>query len=759
MSTRNVASRIVPLRLSQLRIRRSAAEVGAGAAVVGSAIAAAVIFLQLWRADLRVPFAYSWDANFHAMVVKGVLEHGWHNENPSLGAPFGQELYDFPLSLDNLHLVEVKALGLVASGPAVAMNLFLIVSFPLVALSAYLVLRQFRLSQSVAFVAALLFTLLPRHFSGEGHLFLTSYWNVPLAVYLLIALSTGEPPLFVRRPETHGRLRGYVTPRSLATVLLCVAVGSSSFYYSSFTILLAAAATAIGLLARRDARVLAAGAAVVFVIGASVLANVAPSLAYWHEHGRNPLVAQRAPEESERYALRLTTLLLPVDGHRFGPFAHLTERYRATTPLRGEPVEALGAVAGIGLLWLIGVALAGCVGRPVGDRLTRHSAALAVVAFLVATTGGISALIAYLATPQLRAWARLSLFIAFLSLVAVGGLLDRLRSLLATRRRGGALFAAALAAVLVVGALDETSDDLVPEYRTVEGEYRLDDAFVRQIDRVLPPGSMVYELPYLSFPEGINPGVANYDLVRPYLHASELRWSYGAMRGRPADWASLLAGRPLSVQAAAVAASGFRGIYVDGFGYPDGGAGVVATLRRLLQVEPLVRPTGRMVFFDLRPYRRRLQATYGRAELRALRDATLWPTHAEGERGLSEPEGEPPQTWRWATEGNVVLTVVNPANSVRRALFRTRIETAATQPAWVRISYPDGTSERRLLARGRAKVERRLALQSGDNLIAISTNAEPLPAGDGDARRRYLRLFDTIVTDDVLSRLRHPDSG
>ena len=29
--------------------------------------------------------------------------------------------------------------------------------------------------------------------------------------------------------------------------------------------------------------------------------------------------------------------------------------------------------------------------------------------------------------------------------------------------------------------------------------------------------------------------MVDYDQVRPYLHSDDLRWSYGAMKGRPED--------------------------------------------------------------------------------------------------------------------------------------------------------------------------------------------------------------------------------
>src|SRR4030081_1460675 len=114
--------------------------VAIGTALLALAVAAWV--LRLWRGDLAVPFSYQFDALQHAMFVKGVLDQGWYVVNDSLGAPFGQELYDFPQNGDNLQLLIIKVLGLFSGNFAVVLNLYFLLTFPLIALAAYVVLRR-----------------------------------------------------------------------------------------------------------------------------------------------------------------------------------------------------------------------------------------------------------------------------------------------------------------------------------------------------------------------------------------------------------------------------------------------------------------------------------------------------------------------------------------------------------------------------------------------------------------------------------------
>jgi phosphoglycerol transferase len=108
--------------------------------------------MQLWRANLWMPFTLGGDAPYYLMVIKGILLHGWWLENPDLGAPFGQELYDFPfLAHDGFHLVLIKMLGLLSSDPVFVANVFFLLSFPLVALVAFLVLRQLGISGDASY--------------------------------------------------------------------------------------------------------------------------------------------------------------------------------------------------------------------------------------------------------------------------------------------------------------------------------------------------------------------------------------------------------------------------------------------------------------------------------------------------------------------------------------------------------------------------------------------------------------------------------
>jgi hypothetical protein len=556
----------------------------AGAAMVLALVGAALV-LELWDADLDVPFDYTGDTILNLTLIKGVLENAWYFENPDLGAPNGQELYDYPvISMETLNLLLFRILGLGTGDPALVLNLFFLLTFPLTALTAFLVLRRLAVSRGIALVIALLYTFLPYHFQrGETHVFLAAYYAVPLGAYLAIAVFRGDP-LFGRWRPT------------LITAAMCavVATASGSGYYAVFTVVLVIVAAVLRFVVQREREALVAGGAVVAAIAAVALLQLAPTIVYRAVNGGNDEVAQRFWFESENYSLRITNLLLPVDGHRIDALARRKAEYVERIPQNEGRAATLGIVASVGFLWLVGVALAACAGagRRFDFGLHVGLATLTLAAGLIATTGGFSTFIAVV-WPQIRAWNRLSVFIAFFALAAVALLLGRLE-----RRLQAPVFAAVLAGVLVLGVYDQTSKFFIPPYDSVKGAWNADAGYFSTLEADLPPDAMVVQIPYEPFPEPAPTPIGIYEPAKPYLHTDGVRWSWGAMRGRPEDWAATIAGKPAAEVVAAARSEGFAGILLDRAALGAAAASAEADFRAVVGTGPQP-PNDRYAFFPL----------------------------------------------------------------------------------------------------------------------------------------------------------------
>jgi hypothetical protein len=250
---------------------------------------------------------------------------------------------------------------------------------------------------------------------------------------------------------------------------------------------------------------------------------------------------------------------------------------------------------------------------------------LTVAAIVMATISGFSLLVFGFGIRELRSWNRISVFIAFFSFVVVAYGLDWLRRRVpAGRWWTTPVVIVALVAVLLVGILDQVSPAVVPDYAATKARWNSDAAFVAHIQRALPSGASVYELPYRYFPEAPKVGTLGpYDLVRPYLHSDSLRWGWGGMLGREADWQASTAVLPAREMLDRIAAAGFDGlVYDDGSTY-HAGEPFPEDISAALGARPFVSRDGELDYWDLRPYRRALRARIGAEGMRRLHAVAL----------------------------------------------------------------------------------------------------------------------------------------
>jgi phosphoglycerol transferase len=582
--------------------------------------------LRLDRAELSIPFQYEGDSLQVEALVKGVVENGWYLHNPRLGAPFGQEMYDFPLD-ETLHLGLMKLLSLACHNYVVVLNLYYLLGYPLAAVTALFAFRRFGLSYAPSVLGALLFTFLPYHFMrGEAHLFLSSYYLVPLEVLVVLWLYL-DRGLFLRWDEAAQAPRCDLFGRpALGAAAVCLLTSLGGVYYAFFTCALLGLAGVACAYRRRRLYPFGNAAGLIALICLGVFVNLMPTFWYTHRHGPNPEVAQRLPLEAERYGLRVIQLLLPVPGHRVPQLAALAERYRTkgSESFHENNFACLGTIGSLGFLYLIGRLFFRRNGRT--DRLKDGLTVLNIAAVLLASIGSFGAVFNLLVSPAIRCYNRVSVFIGLLSLFAVAMLLDRVvRHVRMPWARQ--LYYSFLVILLFGGTWDQSRSrshvptlnhippggtslyrflmNVRPTYGAVRAQFAADAEFVGRIEAALPHGAAVFQLPMVPYPEAAAPIVAmdGYDHFRGYLHSRHLRWSYGCMKGRLGDrWCRVVAELPVDQMVERLTKTGFGGIYVNRTGYTDRAAALEAALSELLGAAPEVSLGGDQSFFKLGAY-------------------------------------------------------------------------------------------------------------------------------------------------------------
>ncbi len=555
--------------------------------------------LKLRNCDLSVPFIYQGDATYYSMVVKAIITNGWYLTNSSLGMPKGMEMYDFPMP-DNFHFLLIKFFGIFTSDFARVLNLFFLITFPLTTICSFYVLRRFRISYAPAILASLLYTFLLYHFSrGEQHLMYSAYYIVPLMIMVILWVCRGELSLSITE---NGYTKWSFRNRKLITSLAICALTASTggVYYFFFASILLLSAGLLISIREKNLRVMLAPLILILAMFGTFIINISPSLIHIYQNGKGA-AAQRMPGEAETYGLKIAFLLMPNNFHRNKTLAKVGTNYVDSTPLVNENYDSfLGFIGGAGFLILIGWLL---YRRPArasdnensGSELLDHLSLLNITAVLVATIGGFGSIFNQFVSPQIRCYNRISVFIAFFSFFTVAILLDSIyRKYVKTRVRT-AIYFVSIALLILTGVLDQTVKLPLPDFEMVKAEYHGDRNFIRQIESVVPPRAMIFQLPASTFPEG-----DSYEQFKAYLHSNSLRWSFGAMRGRPADlWQKTIATKPATEMIDALATADFRGILIDRRLYNDKGEKIENEISTSLAMKPLVSGDNRFSFFNL----------------------------------------------------------------------------------------------------------------------------------------------------------------
>ena len=544
--------------------------------------------------NLTYPFAYTGDFLFHSWLAQRATE-GWIFENARSGYPFGSTLYDFP-NADAGSLLLQKALGMLFGSYYSALNMYFLLSFPVTFAVTYCISRSFGLTKPYAVAAAALYTFLPFHILRLSHIFYTWYFVAP--IYFFLGYSLAFLPNAARSSS----------PTLLRRIIVFVALAmlaSFGIYYDAFGLIV----LGVSLLVRRiqfgDYSTLRRGLFYIAAISCGTLANTAPTLIHNYAVGPNHEVAARIPMESETYGLKLIQLLYPRVNHRIQALNNLESHYSSTMPLVNENrTSALGLVGALGLLFLIWTIFKILAGGT-AERPISFFALCTLVLFSFGTIGGLGVIFADLVSPMLRAWNRMSVFIAFPALVSELLLLQRLFSKGYFAKRITVALWSSAALITAVGLLDQSANPCRDCNMHVKALYEMDRDFVGAIEAALPKNSAVYQLPYMPFPESAP--IANlhaYDLVAGVINSSSLRWSFAGMKGREGDlFYRSLSQEPLSAQVDIARKLGFRGIYVDKRGYADKGADVVKGLSDILGAGPRIsRSDGEVVFFQLEPW-------------------------------------------------------------------------------------------------------------------------------------------------------------
>ena len=502
------------------------------------------LFLQYGNLDISRPMLTTdGDEMGVYALTKSIIQNGTSLITPQEGGPDGTDMFDYPYS-DKLSFLIVKVIGIFTQNPYTVVALFFFLNHYLAALSALYVCRKLKIGRPMAVAVAVLYAFSPFIQLRFSHMWLTSYFLMPLAC--LMAIYVVEGKVF----EEGVPIRQSVTFRKMAVVSFACAF--TGLYYAYFTCAILTAAMVIRAFAateRKASRILYPSILILFTV-AGVLTNVIPNFVYWHMYGANTAgeFNKRTPYEAEYHALKFTRLLLPRDHHRIELLDKLSNYYHVTYPLNSENItSSLGLIPAVGFV-------AGLILLLTGRKKYQTVTSLNMSLFLIGTVGGIGSLISvFLYSLPIRSYNRVSIIMMFLSLVTVAMALEQ-----TVKKHREKVLPLLSAVMILVGYFDQVGVWTQPNY---EGYNKFHD-FIDRIEEITEAGDAVFMLPYDGWPRSEVAG--GYRLHYGYLESGDIIWSYGAMDGRQtAAGQQAVSEQDPYEMIQNIRAGGYKGLFMD----------------------------------------------------------------------------------------------------------------------------------------------------------------------------------------------------
>ena len=531
------------------------------------------------------------DQTLHYMVSTAAGDSPFFMPNDRMGFPSTQNLFFAP-QYDPISAVVLTVFGFFVKDGVTALNLYQVLSFFTVGFASYLFFRALRVSTAVAVVFGLVLALAPFHFQrvGFGHAFVSNYWAVPLVGILLLMIagpSTNPMTSWIDGARTSRRR---LLRRSVPIVALTLLVSLSLSYYFVFAAILMGgvliAVAVRSLLAGEGFKPLLWPAVTTGLLVVFVGLQLAILSLDFNDRYEN-YFAGRTAAQSEFHGGRITTLLLPWAGSLLPFLGRWGREYNLQTSVSiyaeppGTPFLAAGAMVLIIAFIVIRLIAAPPVharsrwGAFLDDPRARLMAASFFWGLLFYAVAAFGVIFAFVISPELRAWVRMSIFLIVFALGFLAVLVDSVL----TKRLARVL---ALTVVLAIVLVDQllgvrTTVDLQPTSDTAIRGY------VADAERALDSGCGVVQLPLKGFPEtGPIGAMPDYNEALPYILATDntLRWSYGAVRGSKSGdfWEGIETPEDFE---AAVEDSSACAIQVDQLAYvdnPDGWRALVSSV-------------------------------------------------------------------------------------------------------------------------------------------------------------------------------------
>lgn len=550
--------------------------------------------LELNNFKFGLPLIYNTNGDEITFFIPNnmVKSQGWFPvQTDRLGAPFGSYFGVFPPA--NLYKFEIllsKIISIFVSDPIDISSISYFIIFPITALLSFFVLRILKVSKFMSIFGSLAFTFMPFVFMRSiSHYVLSVIYFIPLSILLCIWLYENDDLLIPTK-----NLKSFVKNRKNITAIIFIILISNNgmAYYPFFTCFLIIITCISKLLKTKNIKVV-----IPFVISIALICfllaiNLIPLIIYKSKHLFISNI-HRWFFEAEIAGLKISHLILNPK--------YFAKYYSQAMLVNENKTSYLGIVGVLGFIGLIlYIFIKNYHKHVIKDYKNRISllSELNLFAILLATIGGFASLFNYFITPMIRSYNRISVYIAFICILAFCMFIDNFF------KKKNIIFYISFSIILLFTLYDQAQNTGFYNKNEMKS-YMQDKKFIENIEKVMQEKSSIYQLPTVAYDDTI-PLVRNkykhYRLFIGYIFSKKLKWSYGAETGRVEnEWYKKVNEMDAHNLLNEISYAEFDGLYIDKklFEEEEFVNKIEQNLKDILKQEPIIHESGDILFFDL----------------------------------------------------------------------------------------------------------------------------------------------------------------
>jgi phosphoglycerol transferase len=524
---------------------------------------------------ISFPLKYAGDYLEFISLVKAMI--------PDSGGAINAPVEGVSYSLTNIYSYNffaffVYLVHFLTSDPVAITNIYYIFTFSLTSISFVFLSRYFSIPFSIAIPISILYSFIPFHYMrNTGHLMEMSYYFVPLQVLIIFWFWSRNTPFF---SKTSYSISLWGKKDIFIYLVILLLLPTSAYYMFMFFFLTSIAAISSSINNRCNIKPILGILFLSVLIAVSLYKTRLIDVVYQEynpeyksavESVNKPLLGY-IPGDVEKYALKVTHMLLPVDKHRIDFLKNIKEEYnKHHTPINENRDSSLGIVGSLAFLALLFRIL--LVNKRRFDLSTKLSI-LVIFSVLLATYGGISSFIHTISTlifsqefplVQARAYNRIIVFIACFCFLYIA---LTMKSFFYRYKMPVSILALIL---MLFGLFDQTTEEanfnsMARVYMRKYLEYK---DFFKEIDNQAQAGSRVFMLPFIVRHNNFSGWKIWYnEPLRAYIHSDKIAWSYGGHIGSSqVNWYGQVANYPAKKLIQEISNLNFFGILVDKNGY------------------------------------------------------------------------------------------------------------------------------------------------------------------------------------------------